>query len=88
MTQFTDEELMQKVQAGYMVRTRADSGTEEARNDDTQRRDQAFTSGAQVVTTDYYPGRNPFGTDYEVSFPGATFVRLNPTLPQPVPSSP
>ena len=41
------------VQVGLIVLTRADADTVEARAGDTRRRDQAFTSGAQIVLTDF-----------------------------------
>ena len=47
-----------RVAAGYVVRTRADADTEEARANDTTTRDAALASGAQWVSTDY-PVPNP-----------------------------
>jgi hypothetical protein len=41
------------VRAGFMVRTRADEFAVEARDNDATRRDAAFASGAQIVTTDF-----------------------------------
>jgi hypothetical protein len=41
------------VRAGLIVVTRADADTFEARSNDTKRRDQAFTAGAQIVLTDF-----------------------------------
>jgi calcium-dependent phosphoinositide phospholipase C len=70
--------ISQLVQQGFMVRTRADADTVEARQGDTSRRDAAFASGAQAISTDYYLGANPFGTDYSVALPGG--VRCNPLL--------
>jgi len=66
------------VEAGYIVRTRADSDTEEARANDTTRRDSALSSGAQFVSTDY-PVPDPFiGTPYFVEIPGDGIARCNP----------
>ena len=48
------------VGSGYMVRTRADADTWEARSNDTQRRQAAFASGAQAIGSDYYRSTNPF----------------------------
>lgn len=70
--------IRQLVQQGFMVRTRADADTMEARQGDTSRRDAAFDSGAQAISTDYYLSTNPFGTDYSVVLPGG--VRCNPLL--------
>ena len=41
------------VKAGFMVRTRADSETREARSGSALRRDWALASGAQIVATDF-----------------------------------
>ena len=47
------------VRVGFIVFTRADADTAEARSNDTKRRDQAFTSGAQIVLTDFLlPDKN------------------------------
>ena len=66
------------VAQGYLVRTRADSDTVEARSGDTGPRDAAIASGAQWVSTDY-PVPNPdFGTGYYVAIPGGAPARCNP----------
>jgi hypothetical protein len=62
--------IRQMVEAGYLVRTRADIPTEEGRTGDTTRRDRAFASGAQYVSTDY-PEVSPFGSGYIARLPGA-----------------
>ena len=41
------------VKMGFLVRTRADADTVEARSNHTRRRDAALASGAQYVSTDY-----------------------------------
>jgi len=66
------------VRAGYMVRTRADANTVEARQGETRRREAAFASGAHVVTTDYYRPDPDFGTGYKVTLPGGARLRCNP----------
>ncbi len=67
------------VEAGFIVRTRADSPEgNEARNDDTMRRDAAIGSGAQYVSTDYPEPDPNFGTSYQVQMPGGMPVRCNP----------
>ena len=66
------------VKQGYLVRTRADSGTQEARNNDTVRRNKAFQSGAQAISTDYYLLTNPFDSGYSVNIEGG--IRCNPVL--------
>jgi len=45
--------IQELVKAGFLVRTRADSDTAEARANDTRSRDQALASGAQFISTDY-----------------------------------
>ena len=67
------------VQGGYVVRTRADSDTDEARTGDTTQRDAALASGAQWVSTDYAdPDPRPAFTDYTVELPGGAVARCNP----------
>ncbi len=70
------DKIRELVAEGYIVRTRADADTAEARSGDTRRRDQAFASGAQLVSTDYYLPAAHFGTDYVVRLPGP--ARCNP----------
>ncbi|MGH8977846.1 MAG: phosphatidylinositol-specific phospholipase C1-like protein [Acidimicrobiia bacterium] len=73
-------EIQALVRAGYVVRTRADADTVQARTSDTSQRDAAFASGAQWVSTDYpVPGRSArFGSDYFVDLPGPEAVRCDP----------
>jgi Phosphoinositide phospholipase C, Ca2+-dependent len=68
------------VRRGYLVRTRADADTVQARAGDTTQRDAALLSGAQFVSTDYpVPGRAaPFGTDYVAQIPDGDPARCNP----------
>lgn len=71
------------VAQGFLVRTRADGDTAEARTGDTTKRDAAIASGAQFVSTDY-PVPNPdFGTGYFVALPGAAPARCNPISAPP-----
>ena len=63
------DQIREMVAAGYLVRTRADADTLEARRGDTRRRDAAFASGAQFVSTDYYQPAKGFGSDYVVRLP-------------------
>ena len=72
------DDIPDLVRAGYLVRTRTDGDTEEARSGDTTMRDAAIVSGAQYVSTDY-PVENPaFGTGYKVEIPGGLPARCNP----------
>lgn len=71
-------EIQDLVSRGYLVRTRADSDTIEARTGDTTRRDVALESGAQFVSTDYPTPDMLFGTGYQVTIPGGEPSRCNP----------
>jgi hypothetical protein len=62
---------------GYLVRTRADIDTDDARRGDATRRDMALASGAQVISTDYLTAPNIHGNAYHVS-PFADGWRCNP----------
>jgi hypothetical protein len=78
------------VRRGYVVRTRADADTQQARTGDTTMRDAALASGAQWVSTDYpAPGMSArFGTDYVVQLPGGAAARCNPVnAPRSCPAS-
>jgi len=69
--------IMADVQAGFLVRTRADADTVEARSGDTTRRDAALASGAQYVSTDYrHP--EPGLTNYQVRLPAGAIAVCNP----------
>ena len=70
------DEIRMLVEAGYMVRTRADADTVEARMNDVQRREAAFASGAQAVSTDYYLPASHFSSSYQVALPAV--ARCNP----------
>jgi hypothetical protein len=72
------ERIREAVAAGYLVRTRADADTVEARTGDTARREAAFASGAHYVSTDYRWPDPRFGTGYSVRLPGDGVVRCNP----------
>lgn len=63
--------IQRRVQQGYIVRTRSDSGNRDALRRNTKRRDDALTSGAQIISTDLYPTSpqvSKFG--WSVSFAG------------------
>jgi hypothetical protein len=74
-----EERIRAQVRSGFLVRTRADIPTVEARSGSTVRRDAAFRSGAQYVSTDY-PEPSPFGSGYVARLPGAETraARCNP----------
>jgi hypothetical protein len=67
------------VKKGYLIRTRTDADTKEARTNDTARRDQMIATGAQILSTDYpvnEPARWP--GNFVVTLPGKVPARANP----------
>lgn len=76
-------EISQRVSQGYIVRTRADSDTDEARTGDYSSMNAAFNSWAQIVSTDYYRpdargvAQDSGWTDYTVQFPNGELARVN-----------
>jgi hypothetical protein len=74
-----DEALIrERVAAGFLIRTRADADTREARTGDTRRREAALASGAQYISTDYLWPDERFGTGYTARMPGNAAARCNP----------
>ena len=71
------------VRQGYLVRTQADSGTVEARTNDTRRRDKALNSGAQIVSSDYPQFEPARWSGYFVALPGGPPARCNPLIGPP-----
>ncbi|RDC61853.1 phosphatidylinositol-specific phospholipase C1-like protein [Adhaeribacter pallidiroseus] len=69
------QELAKK---GYLIRTRADANTVEARSNDKSTFEAACKSGAQIISTDYYLPSTHFKSDYQISFPDQSYCRLNP----------
>ena len=65
----------------YIVRTRADADTKEARQNDYRSFEAAQRSGAQIVTTDYYRPSTHFKSDYVIHFADKSYVRLDPVQP-------
>jgi hypothetical protein len=74
----TPETIAALVKRGYLVRTRSDSDTKEARTGDVTQRDKALRSGAQIVSTDYPWFEPSRWTSYSVSLPGNTPARCDP----------
>ncbi len=69
------------VAAGYLVRTRTDVPGIDAPAGDTTRREAAFASGAQYLSTDYYVADPGLDSGYVVELPGAdggVAIRCNP----------
>jgi hypothetical protein len=74
------DRIRRDVRLGYIVRTRADADTYEARKGDRARQQAAFASGAQYVSSDYMQPDPRFGP-YETHLPGGGLARLNPARP-------
>ena len=72
--------IQERVKQGFLVRTRADADTREARANETARREAAFATGAQFVSTDYQDPDPRFGNNYAVRLPGSAFTRCNPLV--------
>ncbi len=77
--QFQDS-IQKLVRSGYLVRTRADEGTLEARKGDFRRLEAALSSGAQFISTDYYLPDKRFNSAYQVQLPKRAVARCNPIL--------
>ena len=68
--------IKELVAKGYMVRTRADDGTIEARTNDYTKFEKAKASGAQVISTDYYIPSTLFKSSYKVIFDADNYERI------------
>ena len=71
------DQIQALVRNGYLVRTRADAETLQARRNDPLQRDKALASGAQFISTDFPEPRIEF-SDYHVRLPGNVVARPNP----------
>ncbi len=76
------KEIRAAVAQGYLVRTRSDIETYEAKADDYTRANAAFASGAQIVSTDFEHRSNAYGTSYVIRLPGGSAARsIQPLRP-------
>jgi hypothetical protein len=75
-----EKEIAERVKQGFMVRTRSDADTKEARTGDKTRFEAAMRSGAQVITTDYYLKSLSPNQDFEIVFQGGKYNRCNPLI--------
>ena len=69
------DDIKARVAEGFLVRTRADADTVEARAGDYSRMRAAFDSGAHFISTDYYVPDERLEGDYRVRFPKGRYVR-------------
>jgi hypothetical protein len=74
----TRAEIDELVKQGYLVRTRTDEGTEQARTNDRTRLDKALSSGAQMLSTDYPSSEPSKWSTFAVGLPGGSVARCNP----------
>ncbi|PWN59686.1 phosphatidylinositol-specific phospholipase C domain-containing protein [Chryseobacterium viscerum] len=72
------KEIQDLVKQGFMVRTRSDIETYEAKTNDFTRAKAAFSSGAQVISTDFFRPGNTYGTPYFVQPPQQKDYLNNP----------
>jgi hypothetical protein len=75
-------EIQALVRDGFLVRTRADADTRQARLNDPTQRDKALASGAQFISTDYVEP-NPAFSSYCVRFKKGIVARTNPVNGSP-----
>ena len=75
--------IREAARAGYLIRTRTDSPTADARTNDTTDREMAFASGAQYLSTDYYEPSMFFDSPYVVEFANGAAARCNPVTAPP-----
>lgn len=73
-----DSTISDLVKKGYIIRTRADADTKEARANDYTHFNAAKTSGAQIITTDYYLPSTFFNSPYQIKYDDGTYVRVDP----------
>jgi hypothetical protein len=72
------EQIQSLVKKGFIVRTRADADTREARTGNYNRWEAAKASGAQLISTDYYLARLSPAGNFEISFSKGKYSRCNP----------
>lgn len=78
-----ETEIQSLVAQGFIIRTRADADTKEARSGDYTRWEAALRSGALIISTDYYrpDGRamtDDDWSDYFVEFANDKVAEMNP----------
>lgn len=81
------ETIRKRVRAGYLVRTRADAETAEARAGDHSRFEASRACGAHVISSDYPLPDERLGTGYSVAFEGGAYARRNPVTAPDSPDS-
>ena len=74
----TPDSIDALVKRGYLVRARSDFNTDAGRNNDTTRRDDLLSSGAQIISTDFPLSEPAPWSGYTVGLPRGLPVRCNP----------
>ena len=72
------DNIKARVTEGFLVRTRADADTVEARAGDYSRMRAAFDSGAHFISTDYFVPDERLESNYRVRFPEDGYARQSP----------
>ncbi|WP_263358350.1 phosphatidylinositol-specific phospholipase C1-like protein [Acidicapsa ligni] len=76
----TKEEMDALAKQGYLIRTRTDDSTEEARSNDRTRAELALSSAAQMLSTDYPSSEPSKWTGFFVGLPHGLIARCNPVI--------
>lgn len=71
------DQIKELVNQGYIIRTRSDAETWQARNNDYTDMNNAFESGAQIISTDFYRPDTRF-SPFQVKFSDGAVGRKNP----------
>jgi Phosphoinositide phospholipase C, Ca2+-dependent len=79
----TKAEIDALARQGFLIRTRTDDGTEEARSNDHTRADLALSSGAQMLSTDYPSAEPSKWTGFFVALRQGLIARCNPITAPP-----
>ena len=77
------DKIQRLVREGFLVRTRADADTVQARSGDVTQRDKALASGAQFVSTDYREPDHVGFRSTRSNYPAALVARNNPVSGDP-----
>lgn len=77
------KDIQELVKKGYMVRTRTDANSKDARKNSYKKYHKALDSGAQIISTDYYAGdqcdlKGKKNDDFKITLPDKKIYRKNP----------
>lgn len=75
-----EEEIKERVNKGFMVRTRSDANTKEARSGDYTRYEAAKRSGAHLISTDYYLKELSPSSEFQIKFENDSYIQCNSVL--------